>query len=86
MPAEIDSATRADIAFYAAQGYSQEAVAEAAGVSRRTVRKYLDRTRDAVETSANPRATLCAILRDEYDWGQGERAPDGVDTGDLMSL
>jgi transcriptional regulator with XRE-family HTH domain len=86
MPAAIDAATRADIAFYAAQGYSQEAIAEETGVSRRTVRKYLDRTREVVEDSADPRATLCAILRDDYDWVQGERAPDGVGTGDLMSL
>jgi transposase len=86
MPAAIDAATRGDIVFYAALGYSQEAIADEAGVSRRTVRKYLDRARETVERSARPRRTLCAILRGEYDWEQGERAPDGVDTGDLMSL
>jgi len=86
MPAEIDTATRADIAFYAAQGYSQEAIAEKAGVSRRTVRKYLDRTRNVVEESADPRATLCAIVRDEYEWDLLGRTPDGAGTGDLMSM
>ena len=86
MPAAIDAATRGDIVFYAALGYSQEAIAEEAGVSRRTVRKYLDRAREEVERSARPRRTLCAILRGEHDWERGERAPDGVDTGDLMSL
>lgn len=86
MPAEIDSATRADIVFYAAQGYSQAEVAEEVGVSRRTVRKYLDRTREAVEESAEPRATLCAIVTDDYEWDLAGRTPDGAGTGDLMSM
>lgn len=72
MPAEIDSGTRADIAFYAAQGYTRREIAEAVGVSRNTVRKYLQRTRSAVEGSDDPRATLCAIVRDRYDWERGE--------------
>jgi transcriptional regulator with XRE-family HTH domain len=76
MPVEIDTTTRADIAFYAAQGYSQEAIAEEAGVSRRTVRKYLDRTREVVEDSADPRATLCAIVVGEYDWDGGTPVAD----------
>jgi hypothetical protein len=44
------------------------------------------RAREEVERSTRPRRTLCAVLRGEHDWERGERAPDGVDTGDLMSL
>ena len=83
MPAEIDVATRADIAFYAAQGYSQEGIAEETGVSRRTVRKYLDLTREEVAASDRPRETLCAIVRGEYDWQRGDLT---ADEGGYMSM
>jgi len=83
MPAEIGPSTRADIAFYAAQGYSQERVAEEAGVSRRTVRKYLDRTRAEVAASDRSRETLCAIVRGEYDWQRGDLT---ADEGGYMSM
>ncbi|PSP94904.1 hypothetical protein BRC78_01050, partial [Halobacteriales archaeon QH_8_68_33] len=83
MPAEIDAATRADIAFYAAQGYSQEGIAEETGVSRRTVRKYLDLTREEVAASDRPRETLCAIVRGEYDWQRGDLT---ADEGGYMSM
>lgn len=71
MPAAIDGATRSDIVYYAAIGYSNRDVADEVGVSRNTVRKYLELTRTAVEESADPRETLCAILEDDYDWEEG---------------
>jgi DNA-binding CsgD family transcriptional regulator len=73
VPAEIDSTARADIAFYAAQGLTRREIADAVGVSRNTVRKYLRLVRAEVDASDDPRATLCAIVRDEYDWVRSER-------------
>lgn len=72
MPPAIDAAARGDIVYYAALGYSQRAIAEEVGVSRNTVRKYLELARSAVEESAEPRTTLCAILEDDYDWDAGK--------------
>lgn len=83
MPAAIDAATRGDIVCYAALGYSQSAIAEEVGVSRRTVAKYLDLARAEVEGSTRPRRTLCAIVRGEYDW---ERGTLTADEGGFMSM
>jgi len=68
MPAAIDSATRADIVYYSALGYSQQETSDAVGVSRNTVRKYRETAREAVERADDPRRTLAEIILDEYDW------------------
>ena len=77
MPAPIPDEARADIVFLAALGYTRAEIAEEAGVSRNTVRKYLRLARDAVEAEDAPRAALVAVVRAEYDW---ER-PDGTGAG-----
>ena len=68
MPAAIDSATRADIVYYSALGYTQQETSDAVGVSRNTVRKYREAAREAVERADDPRRTLAEIILDEYDW------------------
>ena len=73
MPAPIDDEARSAIVFHAALGYGQAEIAEEVGVSRNTVRKYLRKTREAVEEAEDPRETLSAILRGEYDWERPER-------------
>ena len=79
MPAAIGEDVRAAIVYHAALGYSNREVAEEVGVSRNTVGKYLERARAVVETAEDPRATLCAILENEYDWERGRvRGTDGL--------
>ncbi|WP_275736746.1 helix-turn-helix domain-containing protein [Halorhabdus sp. SVX81] len=87
MPAAIDDATRAEIVFRAARGETRSEIAEALDLSRTTVRKYLERTDSVVENSDQPRETLCAIIRNEYDWdrGDGEMGRD-IDGVDFMSM
>ena len=86
MPAAIDDATRSEIVFRAALGDTRTEIAETVGVSRTTVRKYLDHTRTVVEESARPRQTLCAIIENEYDWdGEKGDGPD-FDGVDFMSM
>jgi transposase len=68
MPAEIDAETRSDIVYYAALGYSQQDIGEGLDVSRNTVRKYLEATRDRVSESDDPRGTLVDIIQNEYNW------------------
>lgn len=87
MPAPIDDATRADIVFRAARGATRSEIAEALGVSRTTVRKYLEKADSAVEDSDRPRETLCAIIRNEYDWDRGDGEADlDIDGVDFMSM
>lgn len=73
MPAAIDDDARSAIVFHAALGYAQQEIAEEVGVSRNTVRKYLGRTREAVEGAEEPREALAAIVRGDYDWDRPER-------------
>ena len=75
MPAPITDEERSAIVYYAALGYAQSAIAEEVGVSRNTVRKYLRRTRAAVEDAENPRETLAAVVLGEYDWHRPNRPP-----------
>lgn len=84
MPAAIDASTRGDIVYYAALGYSQQAVADAVGVSRNTVRKYLELTREIVEDAEEPRERLCAVLEGTYDW-DGRTGSEAVRL-DFMSM
>ena len=75
MPAAITPAQRSAIVRRASLGYSQAAIAEAVGVSRNTVRKYLHETRAVVEAADDPAATLAAIVREEYDWERAGPVP-----------
>lgn len=84
MPAPIDDEERAAIVYYAALGYPRSEIAAEVGVSRNTVRKYLERARETVESADDPRATLCAIVENEYDWERG-RVPGPDDLG-FMSM
>ena len=68
MPAAIDPATRADIIYYSALGYTQQEISDAVGVSRNTIRKYRRAARDAVADADDPRRTLAEILLNEYNW------------------
>ena len=68
MPAALDYDARSRIAYYSALGYTQQEISEEVGVSRTTVRKYRAKIRDAVESSDDPRETLVAMLRNQYEW------------------
>ena len=87
MPAAIDDATRADIVFRAAQGFTRSEIAQTVGVSRTTVRKYLERPRTEVEDSDRPRKTLCAIIEADYEWdSETEGTGPDIDGVDFMSM
>ena len=68
MPAPLDRDARSRIAYYSALGYTQQEIGEKVDVSRTTVRKYQAKIRYAVETSDDPRETLVALVRNEYEW------------------
>lgn len=74
MPAPIPDEVRNEIVRRAALGYSQREIAEAVGVSRNTVRKYLRRTREVVEGSSDPDGTLADVIQGRHDWERPERA------------
>ena len=76
MPAALDTHDRSAIVYYAALGYAQQEIADEVGVSRNTVRKYLRLNRRIVEDAPDPRETLAAVIREQYDWERpGRTAP-----------
>ena len=68
MPAPIPDEARNRIVFYSALGYSQREIAREVDVSRNTVRKYLELTREAVEGADDPEGVLADVVRGRYDW------------------
>ncbi|WP_136688051.1 helix-turn-helix domain-containing protein [Halorhabdus amylolytica] len=87
MPAAIDDETRSEIVFRAAQGYTRSEIAKTVGISRTTVRKYLEKTIEVTEDSDRPRETLCAIIQNDYDWDRTEGKTDlDIDGVDFMSM
>lgn len=81
MPAEIDDETRSQIIHYTALGYTQQEISDVVGVSRNTIKKYRELTREAVEATDDPRETLVAILENDYDWDRAKRRSSSF--GDL---
>lgn len=79
MPAEIDYEKRSQIIYYSALGYSQQEISEEVGVARNTVKKYQQKTREAVESDDAPRKTLTNIIENQYDW---ERSQSRISFGD----
>lgn len=72
MPAEIDDEKRSQIIYYSALGYTQQEISNEAGVARNTVKKYQQKTREAVESSDTPRKTLAEIIENQYDWKRSQ--------------
>lgn len=73
MPPEISDTKRSQIIFYSALGYTQREIGEEVDVSRNTIRKYRQKTREIIESANNPEKTLAAIIENRYDWERSKR-------------